>query len=135
MKPTIFFADSRQEVLVADQQTDVHFVRLERLPNVPGTSEVLQLPDLLRDRIWFDEVQRRLVFRGFMSKATFDQLHSLSNDSVYLRAIGELFQVCVFEEPARKTRSLSKLLPIAAIAAAALLIAVLALPLRLLTVR
>ena len=115
--------------------TGVQHVRLERLPNLSGDTKPLQFPEMIADRIWFDAEHKRLAFRGFMSKATYDRLHALSNDSAYLRAIDELFRTSIFEEATEKPRSFTKLLPIAAISTVALLAAALALPIRLLIVR
>jgi hypothetical protein len=46
-----------------------HFVTMNRLP------DGLEFPPALKNRIWFDAAKRRLVFRGFMSKAEFDRLN------------------------------------------------------------
>jgi hypothetical protein len=52
----------------ANHSGSVHVASLETLP--PG----FQFPGELRDRIWYDRAQQRLLFRGFMSKAMFDRL-------------------------------------------------------------
>ena len=115
----------------SDRQLTVpglHSVQLERLPVAINSSEPLQFPESLADRIWFDSEHTRLAFQGFMSKATYDRLGTLSNDSVYQRALEELFRQCVYEEPVQRQRPLRKVLLIAA-AAVALLAVTLAIPL------
>ena len=72
-----------------------HFVTMDRLP------DGLEFPPDLKDRIWFDAVKRRLVFRGFMSKADFDRLCRLSDNWGYRRPMEDLFRLCTPEEPAR----------------------------------
>ncbi len=72
-----------------------HFVTLQRLP------ANFQFPPDLADRIWFDEVHRRLVFRGFMSKAEFDRLSLLSDDWAFRRALEDLFRLCLPEAQRR----------------------------------
>jgi hypothetical protein len=62
------------------------------LKNLP---EGLRFPDDLASRIRYDQGERRLFFRGFMSKAQFDLLHGLSNDGSYQLAIERLFELCV----------------------------------------
>lgn len=107
----------------------VQFVPLPRLP------EGLQFPEPLHERIWFDEERKCLAFRGFMSKATYDRLDALANDLAYQRALDELFQHCVDDEPISQPRPLRWLLPIAALVTAVLLAVTLALPLRFLAER
>ena len=68
-----------------------HFVKLDRLP------EGLEFPPQLKDRIHFDPVARKLVFRGYMSKTDFDRLCQLSNDWKFRRTLEELFR-----SPSRK---------------------------------
>ena len=69
------------------------FVKLDRLP------DGLQFPPDLKDRIRYDAESRRLVHRGFMSKADFDRLSRLSDDWGYRRQLEELFRLCGPEEP------------------------------------
>jgi hypothetical protein len=69
-----------------------HFITMDRLP------DGLEFPPALKDRIWFDAAQRRLVFRGFMSKAEFDRLNRLSDDWGYRRPLEDLFRLCTPEE-------------------------------------
>jgi len=72
-----------------------HFVTMDRLP------VGLEFPPTLKDRIWFDAAKRRLVFRGFMSKAEFDRLNRLSDDWGYRRPLEDLFRLCTPEEEER----------------------------------
>jgi hypothetical protein len=72
-----------------------HFVTMNRLP------DGLEFPPALKDRIWFDAAKRRLVFRGFMSKAEFDRLNRLSDDWGYRRPLEDLFRLCTPEEEER----------------------------------
>ena len=74
-----------------------HFVTLGRFP------EGLRFPAEFDGRIDYDSARRRLVFRGFMSKAEFDRLCDLSDDWGYRRQLEELFRQCTPDEavPAR----------------------------------
>jgi hypothetical protein len=72
-----------------------HFVKLERLP------EGIEFPPHLSERIHFDASARRLVYRGYMSKADFDRLCQLSNDWAFRRTLEELFRLCIPEPPSR----------------------------------
>lgn len=65
-----------------------HSVPLDHLP------EGLRFPASLGDRISFDAEHKRLVFRGFMSKADFDQLCHLSDDWAFRRPLENLFREC-----------------------------------------
>lgn len=78
---------------VASDSGTIHYASLETLPGECRFAE-----DLAR-RVWYEADERRLAFRGFMSKATFDRLERLSKDPAYQRAIEELFRVSVFEPP------------------------------------
>ena len=69
-----------------------HFVTLDRLP------DGLQFPPDLNDRIWYDPANRRLVYRGFMSKAEFDRLCRLTDDWSLRRPLEDLFRLCGPEE-------------------------------------
>lgn len=62
-----------------------HYVRLDHLPDTVG------FPENLRDRIAFDPEEKRLRYRGFMSKYAFDTLASLSRDREYQLALEQLF--------------------------------------------
>jgi hypothetical protein len=64
-----------------------HSVKLEAL------AAGLEFPESLRGRIAYDAANKRLVFRGFMSKGEFDILTSLHNDLQYRRAVDVLFRV------------------------------------------
>jgi hypothetical protein len=84
-----------------------HFVCLERIP--PN----LQFPAEFQDRLRYDAGARRLIHRGFMSKAEFDQLWLLSDDWGYRRSLEELFRLCSPEtsgEPRGFSRWLKPLL-------------------------
>jgi len=78
------------------------FVKLDILP------DGLQFPSEQRARISYDAAQRRLVFRGFMSKADFDRLIVLSSDWGYRRALEELFRLCT-PEPTQRPSGLHRI--------------------------
>lgn len=78
-----------------------HFVILDRLP------EGLEFPADLSDRIRFDPATRRLWYRGYMSKSEFDRISSLTRDWGFRRKLEELFQACVYEDPAPPHRGFS----------------------------
>jgi hypothetical protein len=63
------------------------------------SSEGFRFPPEFGDRIRYDPARRRLLFRGFMSKADFDRLSQLSDDWSYRRPLEELFRLCTPEEP------------------------------------
>lgn len=113
----------------------LHSVPLVKMPDALNSPEPLQFPESLADRIWFDSDRKRLVFQGFMSKATYDRLDALSNDDVYQRALDELFRQSVYEEPVQRQRRLHKVVPIAAVVTLALLALTLAIPLCFLAMR
>jgi len=89
-------------------------VKLERLPGD------LSFPEKLADRISYDADARELRFDGFMSKTDFDKLVRLHNDVGYQRALERLFQICTFESKPAQAGTRSKLMLIAAGAAAAI---------------
>jgi hypothetical protein len=68
-----------------------HFVKVDRLP------EGYEFPPHLKDRIHFDPVGRKLIFRGYMSKTDFDLLCGLTNDWSFRRTLEELFRLSVPE--------------------------------------
>jgi hypothetical protein len=72
-----------------------HFVKMDRLP------DGLEFPMGLKDKIHFDPIARRLIFRGYMSKTDFDRLSQLSTDWNFRRSLEELFRLCIPEEPSR----------------------------------
>jgi len=72
-----------------------HFVKLERLP------EGFQFPAEMKDRIHFDAVAHKLVFRGYMSKTDFDRLSGLTSDWGFRRTLEELFRISIPEEEKR----------------------------------
>jgi hypothetical protein len=68
-----------------------HFVNLERLP------DDFVVPPKFQNRLEFDAEAHKLVFRGYMSKAEFDQLSSLTNDWRFRRNLEDLFRQCIPE--------------------------------------
>ena len=68
-----------------------HFVKLDRLP------DGYEFPAELKDRISFDPAAHKLVYRGYMSKADFDQLCQPTRDWGFRRALEDLFRECVPE--------------------------------------
>jgi hypothetical protein len=74
-----------------------HFVPFDRPP------AGLRVPPDLEGRFDYDAARKRLVFRGFMSKADFDRLAMLADDWSYRRAIDDLFQACTPEDEAGGT--------------------------------
>lgn len=64
---------------------DEHWIRLQRLPNG------LVFPADLQERIHYDAENKRLVFRGFMTKSEYDRLTGLNDDFQYQRAVYQLF--------------------------------------------
>ncbi len=73
-----------------------HFVTLNKLP------AGVEFPAELRDKIQYDETSHRLVFHGFMSKAEFDRLCSLSDDWGYRRPLEDLFRISMIPAPRPK---------------------------------
>lgn len=69
-----------------------HFVRLNR------AIDDLEFPPDLKGRIHVDPIRKRLVFRGFMSKADYDRLSRLRQDSEYLAAVDRLFRISTEED-------------------------------------
>ena len=72
-----------------------HFVKMDRLP------EDLEFPLELKDRIHYDPIARRLIFRGYMSKTDFDRLCLLSNDWAFRRTLEDLFRLSIPEVESR----------------------------------
>lgn len=73
-----------------------HFVKLDALP------DGVRLPADMKDRLWFEPENHRLVHRGFMSKSDFDRLSQLSDDWSYRRQMEELFRLSGPDEPRKK---------------------------------
>ncbi|MCI0458248.1 MAG: hypothetical protein L0Z62_14890 [Gemmataceae bacterium] len=69
-----------------------HAVKLEKLP------DGVEFPPDLRGVIAFEASPKRLVFRGFMSKATYDRLRQLHTDMKYAQAVDELFRLSAMDE-------------------------------------
>jgi hypothetical protein len=61
------------------------FVPLARLP------DRFAFPERLRERVAFDAERGRLIYRGFMTKCTYDELSALTDDVDYHRALEHLF--------------------------------------------
>jgi hypothetical protein len=72
-----------------------------------------KFPERLADRLRYDREQGELLFRGFMTKCTYDELSALSDDADYHRALERLF-VLTSAEAAPTPKSA---LPLTAIAA------------------
>ena len=68
-----------------------HSVKLSELP------VGLTFPAELQDRVAYDATRRRLVFRGFMTKADYDRLANLSKDFHYERSLEALFVAASYE--------------------------------------
>jgi hypothetical protein len=66
-------------------------VKLSRLP------ESVVFPEKFRDRIAYDPQRKRLTYRGFMYKHTFDALAELFADFDYQRALEQLFMLTAKE--------------------------------------
>lgn len=64
-----------------------HAVELQRLP------EGVEFPPEIRERIRFDPVRRRLVFRGVMSKLEYDHLSQLHPALDYQASLEVLFRI------------------------------------------
>jgi hypothetical protein len=76
-------------------------VPVEHFVTMPNFPEGLQFPPTYADRIWYDAVTKRLVFRGVMSKVDFDRLNLLCEDWGYRRRLEDLFRLSMPEEPKR----------------------------------
>jgi hypothetical protein len=68
-----------------------HFVNLDKFP------DGLELPADLKERIYFDAERRKLVCRGYMSKADFDRISQLTKDWTFRRTLEELFRLSVID--------------------------------------
>jgi hypothetical protein len=87
--------------------------RLDRLP------AGLSLPEGLPEPIRFDPQRKRLVYRGFMSSASYRYLHGLSADPTWLEALDAIFHTSADALPAPgRGRLWSWLLVTAGLAAA-----------------
>ena len=60
-------------------------VKLSKLPSDLKFSERLQ------ERVRYDANRGELIYRGFMTKCTYDELSALSDDAEYHRALERLF--------------------------------------------
>ena len=96
----------------------IHTVPLSQLP------ANFRPPEALRDRFGYESDRQQLCFDGFMSKATYDRLKPLSQDSHYQRALDELFRICVPEDqehtPSKVGVMVSALVGLAALSGLAL---------------
>ena len=84
-----------------------HSVKLAHLP-----ADCI-FPEYLHERLRYDAERGELIYRGFMTKCTYDALSALSDDADYHRALERLF-VLTSEEVSTSDRSA---LPATAIAA------------------
>lgn len=75
-----------------------HFVRLNHWP------ENLKIPEEYSKQLIFDVEHHRLGYRGYMRKADFDSLASLSKDPNYLDALQDLFTHATYEGASSKRR-------------------------------
>jgi hypothetical protein len=92
-------------------------VLLAKLP------DQVRFPERLKERIRFDAGRKRLVFQGFMTKCTYDELNTLSEDAEYHRALEELFVLTSAEmAPSSPKRRSAGALALAAIGVAALVL-------------
>ncbi len=80
---------------------------MEQFAAMPRKPKGFCFPADLADRIRYDEDKKRLVYRGFMSKAEFDRLCLVSDDWCYRRPLEDLFRRCTPE--AARPRLLSRL--------------------------
>jgi hypothetical protein len=79
--------------------------RVIRLPNMLRVSTAsldslpkgVEFPEGLRERISFDPVERRLVFRGFMASAEYYLLSEMSDDPNYRSALEQIHHQSGFE--------------------------------------
>jgi len=92
-----------------------HSVKLANLP------KRVVFPERLKERVHYDPARGEFLFRGFMTKCTYDELAALDDDADYRRALEQLF-VLTSEEVAPRASSRSA----AAIALVALAAVVLA---------
>ena len=76
------------------------FISLQAIP-----ADLRAIPPDLADRFHFDAEQKRLSFRGFMSKGDFDRLSQLSDSWPYKRAVESLFQLCTLDDDEAKPPS------------------------------
>jgi hypothetical protein len=84
----------------------------------------IKFPERLNDRIRFDPARGQFIYRGFMTKCTYDELSTLSDDPEYHRALEQLF-VLTSEEvaPHSPSRRLAAPILIVAVGVAALVVA------------
>jgi len=95
-------------------------VKLAKLPD--GFS----IPQRLTERMAFDEARGRLTYRGFMTKCTYDELSSFSDDPDYHRALEQLFVLTSGEiSPRASSRKVPVAILGASIVAAVICLAVL----------
>jgi hypothetical protein len=88
-----------------------------KLSHFPAT---VSFPERVRERLRYDANRGELVYRGFMTKCSYDEISSLSDDPEYHRAVERLF-VLTSAEVAPERASLSP--PIMVAAAATVLMA------------
>ena len=90
-------------------------VKLARLPSD------CSIPAPLAERLRYDADRGELIFRGFMTKCTYDELATLTDDADYHRALERLFVLTSNEVAPATNRP-----PHAAIAAATIVAAAIA---------
>jgi hypothetical protein len=91
-----------------------------KLSHLPAT---VSFSDRVSERLRYDASRGELIYRGFMTKCTYDEISGLSDDPEYHRAIERLF-VLTSGEVASERKSLSPGIFVAA-AAAVLMVAAL----------
>jgi hypothetical protein len=95
-------------------------VKLAKLP------EGFSIPPRLTERMAFDQARGQLSYRGFMTKCTYDELSSFSDDPDYHRALEQLFVLTAGEiSPRASSRSVPVAILGASILAAVIGLAVL----------
>jgi hypothetical protein len=77
--------------------------RLDRLP------EGLEFPDDFPEPLRYEPHRKRLVYRGFMSSASYSFLRGRNADRAFLVAVDELFQASAYTVPANS--SVKRILP------------------------
>jgi hypothetical protein len=83
-----------------------------KLSHLPAT---VSFSDRVQERLRYDASRGELVYRGFMTKCSYDEISRLSDDPEYHRAVERLF-VLTSAEVAPERKSLSPGLFVAATA-------------------
>jgi hypothetical protein len=82
----------------------------------------VRFPERLKERICFDAAKKRLVFQGFMTKCTYDELNALTDDAEYHRALEEIFVLTSDEVAGASSKRRSPAMALAAIGIVALVL-------------